>query len=157
MVDADMFNAWKQRPPPFLAHLEVGTSMGSAVQVDAFHVVTCAHVFGEDEENFYEPRGPVANIIQRRAVVRSGSFVAEGVVVAQHQSLDLALVRLARARHGIAPPPLLDEPYLGTACAAGVRRAAERLECLQQEIVIESPPAWEGDTPTLSKYDYGDR
>lgn len=156
-VNADLFESWKLRPPAFLAHLDTGNRNGSAIQVNALHVVTCAHVFGHDEENFYESRGPVDSVIQRRAVVRSGSFVAEGFVVAQHKSLDLALVRLARARPGVGPPPLLDESYRGAACAAGVRRDAERLECLQQGIEIETDAAWRGNTPIEVKFLYGPR
>lgn len=154
-VDADLFNSWKQRPPAFLAHIDTGQRHGSAVQVNAFHVVTCAHVFGEDGEDFYGAGGHLPSVIQRPAVVRAGSFIAEGVVVAQHKSLDLALVRLSKARTSVAPPPLCDESYLGAACAAGIRHEAERLECLQQQITIESNPAWSGDLPIQLKYDYG--
>ncbi|CAL74730.1 hypothetical protein, putative Trypsin-like serine protease [Bradyrhizobium sp. ORS 278] len=156
-VDVDLFNIWKQRLPAFLVHIQRETSNGSGVQVDALHVITCAHVFGEEGENFYASRGPLANVIQRRAVVRSGSFEAGGIVVAQHSSLDLALMRLDRARFGIVSPPLFEESYLGVARVVGVQRGGERLEALQQPIELRTDGAWCGDTPTEVKYDYGAR
>jgi hypothetical protein len=153
-VKPDLFQAWKQRPPAFLVHLDAGGSKGSAVQVDELHVVTCAHVFGRDEENFYQSEGLIDSVIQRHALVWSRGFESEGTVIAQHESLDLALVRLKKPRPNVAPPLLLDESHRGDAWAAGVRRAADRLECLQQEIVIKDT-VYSGDMPILDRYDFG--
>jgi hypothetical protein len=156
-LDVDLFNTWRHRPPVFLTHIKTETSNGSGVQVNALHVVTCAHVFGLDGENFYESRGTSASVLQRRATIRSGSFAAEGTVIAQHKSLDLALVRLDKGRPGIAPPPLLEESYIGVARAVGIHRGEERLETLQQQFEIRTEGAWCGDTPTQVKHDFGAR
>jgi hypothetical protein len=163
-VDADLFLAWKQRPPAFLVHVEGEATNGSGIQIDPQHVVTCAHVFRrhpqqgqENEENFYESRGPLTEVKDRTAVIRSGHFRTDGVVAAQHHMLDLVLVRLARSRPGVASPFLLDDPYRGDACAIGLHRNAGRLECLQQSIEIETEGASRGTTPTHVKFDYGPR
>jgi hypothetical protein len=156
-IDAEVFSNWKHRLPAFLTHIVTDVGDGSGVQVNPRHVVTCAHVFGREHENFYASGGPLANVIHRQALIRSGNFEAGGIVVAQHASLDLALVRLEKARLGVAPPPLFEESYLGMALAVGVRRNAARLEAMHHEFEVRIGQSWLGDTPSLVKFPFGPR
>jgi hypothetical protein len=162
--DGNLFDAWKRRPPAFLAHIEAEASNGSGIQVDPAHVVTCAHVFRRnapenqrDVENFYLSRGRITNVTQRTAVIRFGGFEAQGTVIAQHEFLDLVLVRLPKSRPCVASPFFWEQSPQGNGCAVGVIRTGAGLECLQQPVEIDRQGASQGTTETQIKFTYGPR
>jgi hypothetical protein len=162
IVEKSVFDAWKRRPPAFLVHIEYldGLQSGSGVQVDAHHVLTCAHVFGRRDsgENFYASGGRLTDVTRRRATIRSWRFQSEGIVVAQHHTLDLVLVRLGTPRPGVAWPAVVaDDSYRGRACVAGVSYVDGRLESLQQFILIEADSASQGLMSTSFKFEHGPR
>jgi hypothetical protein len=161
MSDAvgNSFDAWNRRPPAFLAHIEGALGGGSGIQVDALHVVTCAHVLARnDSENFYESQPPITDVTRRVAVVRLGRFETQGTVIAQHSFLDLALLRLAKPRPGVAVPALFEEThYQGPVCVTGARHTAECFESLLHLTEITTEGSFRGGIPTQVKYDFGPR
>lgn len=151
------FEIWEQWPPAFLVHVRVGDISGSGIQVDAHHVVTCAHVLHPPgPEDFYAfPHGQRPDVTNGTATIRCGRFETTGLVIAQDRLLDLALIRHDKPRPGVAAPFAIDAKYKGAACVVGASHTGERLVALFHPITITSDPSKRGTTPIQGKHDRG--
>src|SRR5262249_50960065 len=127
---------WGERAPVFLVHLQSEHNSGSGIQIDAHHIVTCAHVLDPSgPDRFYRaPRDQRPDVTAYSPLVCFGRFETKGAVVAQHEFLDLALVRLAKPRPGIAAPLLFESEFRGEACVAGASGPAGDFELLLHPI-----------------------
>jgi hypothetical protein len=152
------FKGWTQRPPAFLVHVEMPSiTTGSGIQVDANHVVTCAHVVcreGPDRYYQYDP-GQRPSVVGNVATVHCGGFRAQGSVIAQHAFLDLALLRLSKPRPGVALPPLSRPDHNGEVCIAGLARVGEQCQSSLHHTKIDGRASSQGTTLTQVKHDYG--
>jgi len=150
------FDHWKQRSPAFLVHIETPWTQGSGIQVDASHVVTCAHVvFRGGPDRFYDTPEELRGVVGQTATIVSGGFSVEGTTIAQKTAVDLALLRLSKPRPGIALPPPSAVDYRSEAWVAGVKRTDTQYETTLQKIDIDGWPAFRGETALMVKHDFG--
>ncbi|MHC2566368.1 S1 family peptidase [Bradyrhizobium liaoningense] len=154
-----IFEDWRQHAPAFLVHIQTPVATGSGIQIDAHHVVTCLHVVCRDGPNatyeYKDRNGQFPNVIHEVATIRCGRFASQGTVIAQHEFLDLALMRLANPRPGVAPLLPAEVDLCGRACMIGMKRMAERFDVLLHPIEIEMPASSQGTVPTQVKHAYG--
>jgi len=144
-------------PPIFIVHVTMQGCSGSGIQVDASHVLTCAHVLHPlgPEEFYAEPEGKRPDVRHYPVRVRFGRFETAGTVIAQHKLLDLVVIKLARPRPGIAAPLEFDSGYGGGACVVGLTHVGQRPEALLQPIGIVAKASSQGPLLKQVKHEFG--
>jgi len=153
-----VFESWRQHAPAFLVNIETPAGVtGSGIQIDLHHIVTCVHVVCREQDAYAykEQLGRFPDALREVVSIRCGRFASQGTVVAQHEELDLAVLRLATPRPGVTPPLPLEAGLYDNVCVVGLKRMAERLDVLLNPIKIEVPPASQGNTRTQQKHIYG--
>jgi hypothetical protein len=112
----DWIERWKRQMPAFLAGVATQRAFGSGLQVDARHVLTCAHVLcAEGPSAYYDDHGDpdARHVVGSAAAVHFGASQIAASVKAQHATLDLALLELASPRHGVAAPLMFRNDFAG--------------------------------------------